>query len=322
MQAAIYLNSLSDNMAHAMNFITDIASHFAPKDSAAAVEDCRAGNINDTFIVRLNDGHAENNRIVIQCVNNNVFADPSAIVKNGGLVSKHITNKTPVGTRLVPTAVPTRTGTFNFVDDLGQVWRAWAFLAGEPSTPPVSTTQATCMGRTLARFHQALLDFDHRLLANTLPSFHEFSPRVKAFQGALRASSPARRLPAAVAIEQMVQYISLVRPVWAAIEDQAYSHPRVIHGDSKADNMLYDKSCHTCSLVDLDTVMTGSVLVDFGDLARSAGATVSENEVAAPGEGANLATLYALYEGYLPIARDYEAYSERGQNRLAITACQ
>ena len=289
---------------HASQPGSKIISNFLAAGKIVAVDDYGKGNINDTFIVRF-EGDDDQQCLILQCINKSVFPDPIATVTNSSLVAAHIANKASIGSRLVPTLVTTRTGKPSFVDDAGQVWRAWTLLSGEPLTPVVSVSQAFSMGNTLARFQEALLDFDTDRLTNTLPGFHDFGPKVSAFEKGLTASTPARRRRADATIEQTVEYVRLIRPIWAEIENQASTYPRVIHGDSKAENLLYDEASRSCSLVDLDTVMIGSVLVDFGDLARSGAATVSENEVAPSGEGVNLHNLLAICDGYLSVARDF-----------------
>jgi Ser/Thr protein kinase RdoA (MazF antagonist) len=283
---------------------SEIVSNFSVAGKVIAIDDYGEGNINDTFIVRL-EGGDDRQCIILQRINETVFPDPIATVKNSALVAAHIANKVSIGSGLVPILVTTRTGEAGLVNQAGQVWRAWTLLSGKPLTPVVSISQAFSMGNSLARFQQALLDFDSGRLGNTLPGFHDFGPKVSAFEKALKVSTPIRRRHADLAIEQTAEYVRFMRPIWAEIENQASSHPRVIHGDSKAENMLYDEVSRSCFLVDLDTVMTGSILVDFGDLARSGAATVSENEVATSDESIDLENLLAICDGYLSIARDF-----------------
>ena len=282
----------------------EIIRNFTATGRIAAVDDYGAGNINDTFIVRFDDA-TDRQCLILQRINKTVFPDPIATVKNSALVAAHITNKATTGPALVPTLVRTYTGETSFVDPAGQVWRAWTLVSGKSWKTAVSVAQAFSMGNALAKFQRALLDFRDTDLANTLPGFHDFGLRVSELKRALNSSGSIRRRRADSAIQQTIEYVKLMRPVWSEIENQASAHPRIIHGDSKAENILYDEVNGSCFLVDLDTVMVGNILVDFGDLVRSGAATVPEDEVAAHGEGIDLRHLFAICDGYLSVARDF-----------------
>ena len=199
-------------------------------------------------------------RWVVQACNTNVFPDLDAVMGNVTVLCAEI----------FPELAPLRTGDGNTLwrDRTGQTWRVSPFIEGTvPADGRVDPDGVFELGRGLGRFHVSASGFDAGRLAITLPGFHDpqarlaFLDRMKIDSDDVRRLDPFRHL---------------------ALEAATFRTPgvaiRVAHFDAKADNFLLDDRGRVRAVIDLDTVMPGSWLWDFGDLARSTTGTANEDE--------------------------------------------
>jgi hypothetical protein len=271
------------------------------------------GHIHDTFVVRCSGGATNGvERIVLQRLNRSVFHDLDGLAANRARVSAHLHRAAAArGERsIVADPIATRTGGWMFVDDTGASWRATAFAEG---TRVLDSTASPGELRAAAHAFACLtgaLD-DVGPLVETIPRFHDLPGRRAVLARAVSADRAGRAHAAGDLIDAADRLGDRVeRALTAARADRLPR--RVVHNDAKLDNVLVDATTGavTC-IVDLDTVMAGVVLNDFGELTRTAATPAAEDEADLTKVALDQVRFAALAEGYLAGSHPWLLESER-----------
>ena len=229
------------------------------------------GNINDTWRVDLENGE----KMVLQRLHQEVFADPAPVMHNMRLVTNHLHRLRPQsGTPVFFRLIGNPQGQDYFLDLDGFCWRLLTYIDNSRTlTSLQNLQQAEEIGRLLGQFHLLVAGLDHASLTDPLPDFH-VTPRYLEHFDAIYDS-------ARISNDQEVycqKVIAGQRPA-AGLLEEARDHlsMQVIHGDPKAANFLFAAdSDRAISLVDLDTVKPGLLLHDLGDCLRSCCNRLSE----------------------------------------------
>ncbi len=278
------------------------------------------GHIHDTYLVTRDEGR----RYLLQRINERVFRDPEAVMRNISIVTGHL-RKTLAGrgvadrARRVLTPVPTRESGLLHRDDSG-CWRAYTFIEG---TRAFGRAEGTSMAYEAARafgaFARDLADLPPEHLTETLPMFHHTPTRYADFERALEADPHERAKRAGPEIA----FARARRPlgeVPSRLVREGRMPWRVTHNDTKLDNVLFDdQTGEALCVVDLDTVMPGLALYDFGDLVRSTAHRAAEDTTALDTVAIEIPLFEALVAGYLagtggcltPGERDHLAFAGR-----------
>lgn len=261
----------------------EVAAAFASDGPVASVAILGGGHINDTFLVTA-AGAAGASRSVLQRINAAVFTDPDAVMANVERVCGHVSGRLeaeglPDADRRCLRLVPTRAGRGWHVDAAGGRWRCYRFIPGATARDvATSPRQAFAAAAAFGRFQALLADLPGGRLVETIPHFHDTPRRFADFRAVL-ASDPHGR---AAAVSREIDFV-LAREAGAGLVVDAIARgevpERVSHNDAKFANVLLDDvSGEGLCVIDLDTVMPGSPLYDFGDLARTCAATAAEDE--------------------------------------------
>ena len=245
--------------------LQQVVGQYVP-DSMMTIRDLGAGNINATYLVT-----SDSRPFVLQRINRQVFPDPIVVVENFSLVTRHLEERQGQGDTTCSFArlLPTLEGKLWFTDDAGEIWRAQSYLAGRPLQAITRGTQAAEIGLALGRFHKLIGDLAVGLLQNPLPGFHilpgylaDFDRLADGFRGSRGAD-----LDHCFAIVE--QYREMA-PLLQEACDRDLLQARIIHGDPKVDNFLFDpRGERVAGLIDLDTVGPGLLHYDLGDSLRS-----------------------------------------------------
>lgn len=238
-----------------------IARQFA--NSANHITPLGNGLINDTFLVK-----AGSQPFVLQRINTQVFPNPAQIMANLVSLSQHISQKNGVDVRLqLPQILSTATNSDLYQDEQGGAWRALSFIANSESLEIVRTLDDVRQaGQALGHFHQLLSDLEPDSLHDTLPGFHITPGYLQQYRQVLAPATVAPDPYCAGFIDQFQHRADDLE----AAKKQGVLPLRVIHGDPKLNNFLFDvNSQQVISLIDLDTVKPGLVHYDLGDCARS-----------------------------------------------------
>ncbi len=242
-----------------------IIGTFAISGSIEAIAPLGRGLINDTLRVE-----AGGRRYVLQRINRAVFPDPLRIMANIQVLDRHARRQSGLGLR-VPALIPTRAGAACLREPDGSVWRLLEFIDGAVTLSRIERPeQAREVGTLLGRFHTLLQTLPLDALGVSLPGFHD-SPAYLATFMAILGSSEAEDRDADV--EAGIQFVGerqgLVT-LLAAAQTQGMIPVRVVHGDPKLDNLLFDcGGARALALIDLDTLQPGLILHDIGDCLRS-----------------------------------------------------
>lgn len=275
-----------------------------------------SGHINDTFRVTMLD-HGRDVRYIVQWINHHVFKNPPALMSNLERVTAHLHKKlvaagtADIGRRAL-TLVRTRHDTSHEVDAYGNTWRCFKAIEGARSIDQIEQPrQGYEAARAFGEFQKLLSDLPAPRLLDTIPNFHHTRSRFDAFCESVRndrvqrAAQAQREIAFALAREDMVDVL---------LEAQARGDipERVTHNDTKLNNVLLDDATGAgLCVIDLDTVMPGLTLYDFGDLCRTATCSAAEDEQDLAKVEMLPEMFEALVKGYLSTAGDFLCPAER-----------
>lgn len=278
--------------------LRDILSHFNLGSEVVRAATFGDGNINDTFRVETFD-----TVFLLQRINTNIFPDPEGVMQNIIRVTDHIrsklADKTHEPDRHVLRFVQTDTGGYCYRDPQGNAWRVYHFVDRVTVCEVMDTPErAYEAARAFAWFQNQLADLPAPRLKETIPDFHNGLKRLEAFRDSVKKDVVGRVQEATPLIEFVESRASICSRMMELIHSGALPE-RVVHNDTKINNVLFDAiTGHGICVIDLDTVMPGSALFDFGDLVRSAAAKMSESETDLSKVDFDMARFEAIVRGY------------------------
>ncbi len=304
--------------------IQDVARLFNFEGEFVSSEICGRGHINETHILVFDcDGRCR--RYVLQRINTNVFRDPVRLMDNVRRVTEYQREKLLASgvsdpSRRGLTLVGARDGGhFCYYTD-GSVWRAYHFIEGSENfdtiTEPAAAYQAA---KAFGEFQLMLADMPPPRLHETIPDFHNTPKRIEALEKAIEAD-PFNR--AALVRDEIA--FALARKEMACLLIEKWKRglipERITHNDTKMNNVMLDATTgEGLCVIDLDTVMPGLALYDFGDMVRSGTNPAAEDEKDLSKVHVDMRLFQALVDGYLqathkmllPSEREYLAFSGR-----------
>lgn len=237
-----------------------------------------AGHINHTYLLTY-----ENSKYTLQRINTNVFKDPYKLMSNIQGVTKHIYDKVKASgddaSRSTPLVVPTITGEPLYRDADGDFWRAYEYIDRAKAYDKVENPSLFYeAGVILGKFQNLLSDYPIDSLYDTIPDFHNTPNRFNNLVKAVEKNASGRVDECREEIDFVLQrkkYTSIIMDLMA----EGKIPVRVTHNDTKLNNVLIDDaSGKALCLLDLDTVMPGSALFDFGDSIRFGASSALEDE--------------------------------------------
>lgn len=256
---------------------------FLPEGDESSLRPLGEGLINTTFCAETPDGKA----YVLQRVNTKVFPDPDAVMRNTLRVTdwmrRRLREEGVDPTRRVPEFLPTAEGAYLHRVSMPEggisVWRCSRLIAGARAFTTLSDPQLLYeAGRGYGEFQRLLDGFPAYELTEVLPGFHNTRKRFSAFLDAVERDPACRAKDAAREIAFLREREAFAGEVVALLENGALPL-RVTHNDTKLSNVLLDdETGEAICVIDLDTVMPGTVLYDFGDAIRTGAASAAEDE--------------------------------------------
>jgi len=293
-----------------------IVSHFRAWGDMVAVQPHGNGHINDTFKVTFSMAGASVHYL-LQRINHQIFKDPPALMDNILRVTNHLRMKlTKSGladvTRHSLCVVMTRDAKPCYGDSAGNWWRMYLFVEGAVTYDKVeSVRQAYEAARAYARFQSMLADLPPPRLHETIPNFHNTPLRLKALQEVIQRD-PCNR---AAEVKNEIAFVERRTAMCGRLLDRfarGEIPERITHNDTKFNNVMLDeKTWEGVCVVDLDTVMPGLALYDFGDLVRSGTASAPEDEQDLRNVRMRIEMFEALASGYLSEASGFLNAAER-----------
>lgn len=290
--------------------ISAVARQFQIQGKATIFLPYGNGHINDTYCaVFVNGGKPE--RYIVQRVNHHIFKNADALMENIGRVTAYLAAQVagePDAERRVLTLIPACDGRNWHVDEEGSYWRAYRFIEKASTYEAVeSAQQAYQTARAFGRFQQLLVGLPAPRLHDTIPDFHNTPKRFAALEQAIEADVANRARDARAEIE-----FALARRPIAGMLLEANLPERVTHNDTKFNNvMLDDETGEGICVIDLDTVMPGLALYDFGDMVRTTTSPAREDEQDLSKVMMQFSMFEALVRGYLASAGGFLTKEEK-----------
>jgi len=265
-----------------LRLVNEIAARFAIPGQITAADPYGSGHIHDTFLLRVGDA-GRSARYILQRINTDVFRDPAALMDNLARICTQLRRslereRVPDPQRRQLRLVQTTTGATHWVDADAGHWRCFQFIEGTRSLDQVETEQqAYETARTFGDFLARMSDWEGARLAITIPDFHDLDVRYAALEAAIRRDFEGRAKSVRVEIEQSASWYERLKRTIRA--EGAEGLPiRIVHNDCKINNVLLDvETGEGLCAIDLDTVMDGTVLADFGELVRTSSSRSAED---------------------------------------------
>ena len=226
------------------------------------------GHINVTYLVT-----TDKKRYIMQKMNTRVFPDSVSLMKNICAVTQYLKAQ---GVETL-NVVPTKEGQPFLQADAN--WRVYDFIENTVTyqTAPNERVFANS-GKAFGEFQNYLAGFDAAILSDIIPQFHDTPKRFRDFKAALEADKCGRAKDCKSEIEFVLSHGETYGVVMEALADGSLPL-RVTHNDTKLNNILMDERTDEArAVIDLDTVMPGSMLFDFGDSIRFGASTAAEDE--------------------------------------------
>ena len=260
-----------------------IVEQFAFPGEWVAAEAIKTGHINRTYRLGFLQPDGRRLDFVLQRINTYVFRQPEELMENVLLVTEHL-RKALVAAGEDPTnrvlrVVPAKDGAAHALDGEGGFWRAYHFITGAYCTDHAGSPEVFReIGKGFGAFQRMLADFPIEKLHDTIPFFHDTRRRFDTFEASVAKDALGR----AGDVAEEIAFVRARKAGMCRIVDMLAEGAlplRVTHNDTKINNvMLEEGTGRALCVIDLDTVMPGSVLYDFGDAIRYGASTADEDE--------------------------------------------
>jgi hypothetical protein len=276
------------------------------------------GHINDTFKIDT-DEYGKRVRYILQRINHLVFKNPEGMMDNIQRVTEHLRHKEKSAFKSRLYLINTHDDGIMYRDPNGNYWRLHNFIEGAATYDIIESTEQAYQGaKAFGIFQQELADLPGEDLFETIPDFHNTPKRYETFELAIIEGLPERIKAAQEEIAQAKKYRKYA-PIITDLLASGKIPGRVSHNDTKLNNVLLDDETQEgVCVIDLDTIMTGSSLYDFGDYIRTAGRIGAEDEK----DLSRLSFCEEMYEaslkGFLETAG--EALNQIEKDHLAVSA--
>ncbi|MDD2512601.1 MAG: aminoglycoside phosphotransferase family protein [Proteiniphilum sp.] len=293
------------------NRLNLIVSHFIGENENLSIEPLGKGHINDSFKVK-----SMGKEYVLQRINHHIFQNVPELQRNICRVTGHIRNKLQERgvadiDRKVLTLVPTEESALFLKDNKGDYWRMMDFIAGSKSYDEINPELAFRAGQAFGEFQQMLADLPGEPLFETIPDFHNMEVRLHTFRASVKANK-AGRLAQVADLANEIELRADEMCKAERMHREGLLPKRTNHCDTKVNNILFDEKDRVLCVVDLDTVMPGYVLSDFGDFIRSGANTGAEDDRNLDNVSVDLAIFEGYAKGYLQNAASFLTDAEIG----------
>jgi len=284
--------------------IEDVAHEFAIAGEFVKGEEIYSGHINSTYMVTFKRPNGDENRYILQRINGEVFKDPHAVMRNVEMVTRHINWKVlrvkrDLGGQTL-NLYPARGGRFYASGEGGGIWRCYNCIEGCRTYDIVETTrQAYQAAQAFGSFQDLVSDIPVEDIEETIPNFHNTPKRFERLMEVV-AEDPLGRLASAQKEVDFIKSREAMVSKLIDLRDAGEIPERITHNDTKINNVMMDtESDEAVCVIDLDTVMPGLALYDFGDMVRTAVSPAAEDERDLEKVKVRMPMFEALAEGYM-----------------------
>lgn len=259
--------------------LNEVIDHFDFKGILKSIKPYGSGHINDTYLLEYTIENKKDLFIILQKMNTNIFKKPVELMENimniTSFLRKKIIESHGDPQRETLTVILNKEGKPYYLDRQGNYWRSYYYITGTMSYDMVRNDEDFYQSAlAFGQFQNMLADFPAHTLHETIEGFHDTYARFLAFQKAVEEDSCGR----ALSVQEEIRFV-LEHEEVAQILSQMNLPLRVTHNDTKLNNVLIDEKTHQAiCVIDLDTVMPGLAVNDFGDSIRFGASTGAEDE--------------------------------------------
>ena len=275
-------------MSEYMNTYKHIAEQFCLQGEVLSIAPYGEGHINATFLVT-----TTKKRYIMQKMNTRVFTDPDSLMANICGVTEHLNSRGIETLNVVPTK---DNQSFLKAEDC---YRVYDFIENTVTYQKVTDKQVfKNSGKAFGEFQNYLAEFDASKLTETIKRFHDTPKRFADFKAALAENKMDRAKDCQAEIDFILSHENTYGIAMDGLKDGSLPL-RVTHNDTKLNNILMDaETGEARAVIDLDTIMPGSMLFDFGDSIRFGASTAAEDEKDLDKVHFDIQLFQAYAEGY------------------------
>lgn len=279
----------------------NIIEQFEISTQISQIRPLKIGHINDSFIVKSENKNSPS--YFLQKINHNIFKDIEGLQRNIQLVTDHLRKKFSERgendlDKKVLRLIPAKDGKLFYKDENGNYWRIYINIEDTHSYDTITPKLAYKAGKAFGDFQCMLSDIDTTQLIETIPDFHNIEFRLQQFYNAVAENRSGRLKQSQWMVDEIEK-----RAEEMCMPERLYREEKLVkrinHCDTKVNNLLFDKDENVSCIVDLDTVMPGFVLSDFGDFMRTGANTGAEDDPNLDNININLEIFKAYAKGYL-----------------------
>lgn len=266
-------------MQHELKSVVD---HFHIRGRLTEIVPLARGHINDTYVLAAED-NKQPIRYILQRINHNVFKDPPSLMENVVRVTEHIRSKMagidPEQEARQLTVIDSDSGAGFHQDAKGNFWRVYNFIEGAVTYDTVQSGElAYEAARMFGWFLRMLTDLPGPALHATIADFHNTPKRFETFEQVVKVDRCNRAKNAKAEIDFVLGNPGLC-DVLQHLREEGEIPLRTTHNDTKVNNVMLDTRTNKgVCVIDLDTVMPGLSVYDFGDMVRTAATFADEDE--------------------------------------------
>ena len=281
------------------------------------IETNDVGNINSTYVATFEQEDGSKKRYLIQKINTTVFTEPYKLMKNiegvTTYLKKELIKNNDIDHKVLE-LVKTKDGKpLCFVDDGGDrdYYRIYDFIE-DAVTYSCSTDKdiVYSTGKAFGNFQKQLRNYPMNKLEETIKDFHNTKKRFNQLLKDIKIDSSGRVLEVAEEIVFLLMREDIYSEIVEGLEDGSIPY-RVTHNDTKVNNVMMNKETGKfMAVIDLDTVMPGSLLFDYGDGIRSTASSALEDETDLSKVYLDLDLFRAYTDGYLSEMAEYITIDE------------
>lgn len=266
-----------------MDKLAKIMDNFNHKGDFVSAEQLTAGNINKTYLLNFKDENGNDIKYILQQLNTNVFKKPVEVMENIMVTTSHLKNEIEntgkSANRRVLMFATDKQGKPYYQDENNGFWRSYVYIDNATAYDSVENPKDFFKaGETFGKFQKFLSNFPAETLHETIKDFHNTPVRIQAFKNAVNQNLGNRKH----LVEDEINFILERENKASKIIDLINNRKipvRVTHNDTKFNNILIDNETgEAICVIDLDTIMPGSALFDYGDAIRYGTCTGAEDE--------------------------------------------
>ena len=303
--------------------ISELLGNFKFSGELKNVTQLHDGHINNTYIFEFCEESGHENKYLVQELNTYVFKNPDLLMQNVVGVTKHMQNKVTQNggdiERECLTVFFTNDDKPYYTDSEGRCWRCYNYVYNAHSCQKIENSEVFFnAAKAFGKFQEMLADYPIESLYETIPNFHNTVSRFADFKAAVESNLSGRADEARSEIDFALAREKDCR-VLVDMLNEGKLPLRVTHNDTKLNNVMFDNETNEgICVVDLDTVMPGLSLYDFGDSIRFGANTAAEDEKDVSKVSLSLELFEAYTLGYLSSAG--ESLTKDEINQLAYSS--